>query len=336
MRASYQEMFDEVRASGRLKEEVLNMTKQEKTRVARKVSASFVIAAALAVILAGTALAAVTGVPETLQEWFGRQWTEAGDGEEMPGEQAAVVEGLVQPVGVTSSGYGVTVTLDSVTPGDNGLWMLLKVKGEVLRDPWQFVRTNLSGNLIEQEEASTTSSMAIYPLSSTEDGALNMVILYDAPDGISFLKGGRLVLELNDIVLRGEWPEAGEQPEFEVIEGSWALPFILKPAENRNVLTAKSAMVPCGWDDPPKRTEIRDIRVTVTGVSFTEVEKEGDENSTTHFDIVLQMKDGLEIRAMGGASGMDGRYNWKMPVDLAKVESIRFGDVVVPLKPSGK
>ena len=55
----YREMFDEVHAPQGLKEEVMNMTRQETTRVVRKVSAAFVIAAVLAVVLAGTALAAV-------------------------------------------------------------------------------------------------------------------------------------------------------------------------------------------------------------------------------------------------------------------------------------
>ena len=101
----YREMFDEVHAPQGLKEEVMNMTRQETTRVVRKVSAAFVIAAVLAVVLAGTALAAVIGVPETLQEWFGKQWTESGGGE-MSEEQSAVIDSLVQPVGVSAKKTG--------------------------------------------------------------------------------------------------------------------------------------------------------------------------------------------------------------------------------------
>ena len=44
----YREMFDEVHAPQGLKEEVLNMAKQDTARVARKISAAFVIAAVLA------------------------------------------------------------------------------------------------------------------------------------------------------------------------------------------------------------------------------------------------------------------------------------------------
>ena len=86
----YREMFDEVHAPQGLKEEVLNMTKQDTARVARKISAAFVIAAVLAVVLAGTALAAVAGVPQTLREWFDQQWTETAGSETMPKEQSAV------------------------------------------------------------------------------------------------------------------------------------------------------------------------------------------------------------------------------------------------------
>ena len=147
----YREMFDEVHAPQGLKEEVMNMTRQETTRVVRKVSAAFVIAAVLAVVLAGTALAAVIGVPETLQEWFNQQWTEAGGQEEMPKEQAAVIESLVQPVGATTTDNGITVTLDSVTPGENVLWIMLKFKGEKLVDRWDFRGADLVGGPMERK-----------------------------------------------------------------------------------------------------------------------------------------------------------------------------------------
>ena len=49
----YREMFDEVHAPQGLKEEVMNMTRQETTRVVRKVSAAFVIAAVLAGLFGG-------------------------------------------------------------------------------------------------------------------------------------------------------------------------------------------------------------------------------------------------------------------------------------------
>lgn len=341
MKTPYQELFDEVRASRRLKEEVMNVTKQERTQIAKKVSVSFLIAAALAVIVAGTALAAAIGIPQTLQEWFGKQWAESGGGEEMPQEQSAVIESLVQPVGITCSGYGVTITLDSVTPGENCLWMYLKVKGEKLEDPWEFIREELTGTLMDRVEPNELgyvgAGMAIYPMSDTVKGEQDLVIQYNAPAGVSFLEGGRLVLELNDILLRETWPEEGnEEPGYELLTGSWALPFILAPVEEQEALVAESAVVPCmsygtgGLNTPVK---IRDIRVTATGFSFIQEEKKTDA-TIINADIALQLEGGQEIRS-GGGGGSQGtelnRYSWELPADLSKAEAIRFGDVVVPL-----
>ena len=57
MRTRYQRAFDHVTASRRLREEVLNMTKQEKRSLRRRIPRAVLIAAALALLLAGTALA---------------------------------------------------------------------------------------------------------------------------------------------------------------------------------------------------------------------------------------------------------------------------------------
>ncbi len=338
MKASYRELFDEVRASQNLKEEVLNMTKQERTQVVKKVSLSFIIAAALAVLLAGTALAAAIGIPQTLQEWFGHQWTEAGGAEEMPKEQAEVIESLVQPVDVTSSGYGVTVTLDSVTPGENCLWMYLKVKGDMLEDEWHFINEEVIGEGLDHP-----MGMSIYPMSNTEEGKQDLVIQYIAPEGVTFLEGGRLILELSDLILLHEaGTEEGEgQPEYELVEGFWALPFILEPVEEQEMLTVERAVVPArdfGSEQPEGPMEIRDIRVTTTGVSFTEDEPDPEIKpellmTDVTSEIFLQMKDGAEFQAVGRRRGLERtRCSWDFPVDLSKVESIRFGDVVIPLE----
>lgn len=337
MKASYREMFDEVRASGRLNEEVMNMTKQERTQAVKKVSVSFVIAAALAVLLAGTALAAAIGVPQTLQEWFNQQWTEAGGPEEMPKEQTAVIESLVQPVGVTCSGYGVTVTLDSVTPGENCLWMFLKVEGEMLEDQWEFIGKKVTGEGLDHQ-----MGMATYPMSDTVEGKQDLVIQYEAPEGVTFLEGGRMELRLDDILVRGPWPEEGEEPvEPVIVQGTWALPFILEPIEEQEMLTAKSAAVPArdvGSEQPEGPVKIQDIRVTTTGVSFMEDKPDPEIDpvflmTDVTGEIFLQMKDGAEFRAIGGRRGLERtRCSWNFPVDLSKVESIRFGDVVIPLE----
>ena len=101
MRTNYQRAFDHVAASDRLKEEVRNMTKQEKRTVRRQVPRALIAAALAAMLLAGTALAA--GVPG-IRDWFRQYWQEATGQAEMDAAQAAAVDGLTQSVGSQAAG----------------------------------------------------------------------------------------------------------------------------------------------------------------------------------------------------------------------------------------
>ena len=355
MKASYRDMFDEVRASERLKEEVMNMTKQERTQVVKKVSVSFIIAAALAVILAGTALAAAIGVPQTLQEWFNQQWTEAGGPEKMPKEQSEVIESLVQSVGVTCVNKGVSVTLDSVTPGEGTICLMLKVKGEQLTGKWNFMRENITGGPKEKMESQggyCFSSCQTKPLGTTEDGTQIFLYWFDAPKGVNFLEGGEMELRFEDSELRDENPvPPGTYPEGVMVspdlEGKWILPFTLEPLKDQPVLTAQGTRVPCTkweWGEGDSEMvssgvtiDIRDIRVTSIGYSYL-LPKElvgYHENYDYGRELpVLQLTGGMTLE--GHDSGRDSsdpqvRGYWDLPVDLSKVEAICFGDVVVPL-----
>ena len=62
MREKYKETFDSVHASQRLKSEVLNMKREENVRSRRRVPAVVLVAAVLAVALAGTAVAYLSRV----------------------------------------------------------------------------------------------------------------------------------------------------------------------------------------------------------------------------------------------------------------------------------
>lgn len=354
MRQTYRELFDEVHASGRLKEEVMNMTKQERTQVVRKLSVSFIIAAALAVILAGTALAAVIGVPRTLQEWFDQQWTEAGGTEEMPKEQAAVIESLVQPVGVSDTVNGVTVTLQSVTPGENCLWLKLEVEGpdfskEDLMYEFQFI--DLTGPFVEEHKPTAPGvglgigySYLEGSTGVTKDGKLTTLIQCSFSSAMPYQDGGELTLKLIDMVYKMD--NGSISVEGNLASGEWNLPFTIKPVEDRAALTADSAMVPA-LHEGENLVPIKDIRVSSTGLTYTvdapvTREEDGRANGPqTTFDIALRLSDGMEVTLGScfatwtgeyGNSPWEVRAGWTFPVDLSKVESIRFGDVVIPLE----
>ena len=100
MRTPYQEAFDHVTASERLKDEVLDMTKREKQDFCRCIPKFILIAAVIALLLAGTALA--VNIPN-LQDWFRQYWADAtGEGLMNP-QQEEVMNSVTQSVDATSN-----------------------------------------------------------------------------------------------------------------------------------------------------------------------------------------------------------------------------------------
>ena len=106
------------------------MTQMERKPARQRLPKKALLAAAVLVVLAGTAVAAV-GMPGTLRGWFAREWQET-TGSAMDAAQMELIDQLTRPVGVSDTQNGTTVTVDSVTVGDSTIWMLLKVSGEAL------------------------------------------------------------------------------------------------------------------------------------------------------------------------------------------------------------
>ena len=100
MRTPYQEAFDHVTASERLKDEVLDMTKREKQELRRRIPKFILIAAVIALLLAGTALA--VNIPN-LQDWFRQYWVEATGENVMNPQQEDVMNSVTQSVDATSN-----------------------------------------------------------------------------------------------------------------------------------------------------------------------------------------------------------------------------------------
>ena len=101
------------------------MTKQEKAVVRRQIPRMVLIAAIVALVLAGTALAAA--IPG-IQEWFGQQWMKE-TGRPINTDQMGLNDQLSDAVGVSATVDGVTVTVDSVTRGEDVIWFLLRYDG---------------------------------------------------------------------------------------------------------------------------------------------------------------------------------------------------------------
>ena len=335
----YQEMLDEVRASDKLRQEVMNMTNMERTEKKRRyLPKAAMVAAAIAVMMTGTVLAAAVFFPGSLLGWFEQQWQEIS-GSSMPEAQVELIESLTQPVGVSETQNGVTVTLDSITVGDSALWLMLKAEGDFT--PGEEPSAHYFGpeNLVLAENPDGNDAPGGYGFDYafsgvSDDGQLTMLLRYTATltGEDSLLDGGDATLHLTDLIY----------DETTLVAGEWDLSFTIQPVDEKSLLTLESAMVPARDHSENEgkavTAELLDIRVSSTGIRFTQAE--GEQMYYPELDAVT-LSDGTEVRMDGGGSRWTeavgegvwaSDYYWKLPVDLSQVEALRFGDALIPLK----
>ena len=353
MRNIYRETFDQIHASEQLREEVLKMTKQEHiTTVKRRIPKTALIAAALALVLAGTALAVAS---PTLREWFEQKWAEE-TGSQLTESQSLVIDSLTQKVGASDTSGEVPVTVDSITVGTSQIWALLDVEG------WDFDRNaQYSFDRMRVEIVPDPSEGqhggAGYGLDSigfTEDGRCRMLLEFSATISTgNQLNSGDYALEidLNDLI---RYRTGGAEDEI-LYEGDWSFSIPLTPESMSPVITIGSAEVTVNtmeWEDNPpaqvasaaggalegEEVESRpatvtltDIQITATGVAFC------SENPVSMVTVTAILADGTEVMDNGGGGGVRDNgtwyasFDWPMPLDVTDIIAIRFGDTEIPL-----
>lgn len=342
MKEEYRQVFDQVHASRRLCEEVAQMTKLERRNPKKRFPKGILIAAAILVALAGSAIAAV-GMPGTLQGWFARQWTEQND-TEMSAEQLAFIDHLTEQVGVRDTQNGVTVTLDSITAGDSSIWLLLKVSGSYEEDEahrYDFGMMDLTldpdPNLIHD----TPGGCGLQTLYSgtAADGVFTVMLQYTIDlAGKSTLwdepRTATLVLEdLNRKEIGGDWEETP------AAEGIWTLTFSLTPTEERQVRTASELEVPARNRDTRQagRTTISQVRISATEIQYVQT---AEEQAWEPERAALVLRDGSVVEQCGGNcrfqdaayTRWSSTYYWGLPVDLDQVTALRIGNEMFPLE----
>ena len=333
MEQRYREMFDEVRSSSRLQEEVRKMSEMERKPARRRIPKKILIAAAVLVVLAGTAVAAV-GAPGTLRGWFAQEWEET-TGSSMDEEQLALIDQLTSPVGISDTQNGVTVTVDSVTVGNSTVWMLLKVSGEYAKEEdfhYHFAGMDLTLDP-DPDEVDTPGGYSLdYPYTGVaEDGVLTMLARFtiDLAGQSSLLDGARqATLVVDDLMYSDQ----------AVTEGHWTLTFPLEPGEVGTVLTLEEIQAPAMKLETRETKPITlwDVEISSTDITYVR-SVEDQEWEPLRCGLVLE--DGTIVEQSSGASRFRDEactqwssvYYWQVPVDLSKVTALRFGDVEIPL-----
>jgi len=326
MNRPYKEMFDNLPASDALRQEVLNMTKQERTtkKIPRlpKVTAIAVIAA---VLLVGTAFATnLFGI----RDIFAEQWQEE-TGNEISVDQLGLIDQLTQEIGASDTDNGITVTLDSVARGEGVLWLLLEIDGEI--PPESRYATLACSMALSPDVTNGISVFSCEEAGRREDGSMMMLIRYSSPlmgEG-SYLDAYDASLKLKDLYWDGELAAAG----------NWEIDYSLDAMETADVLVLEDPVVVRGisrTNPDPVDVEYYDIRITPTEI-WLHTDTLLDDETTVIGQWGLQMENGSTIIHSGGATydhpdgGKESIYYWRVPVNLSEVTALTFGDMVIPV-----
>lgn len=330
MERKYRDMFGEVHASDRLKQEVLNMTKQKRSQ-RRHIPLAALIAAVLVVVLAGTALAMTNA---GIRDWFAQHWREE-TGRVINVDQLGMIDQLTQEIGAGDTCNGVTVTVDSVTRGESILWMLLEIDGLEItpEEASGSFFADMGMSITPQPESMESFGYDFEEAGFRENGALMVLLRY-----LPLLTEEDTLLDACNVELRLGSFTLGERT---VVEGTWNISFSLEKADLPESLTLENRIrVPAlPLDTPEERPEVefRDVRITPTELHLVWADPEMQEKVMAPGYWSLLMKDGAEISHCGGVGYdlPDGRavkvYYWKVPIDLTQVEALKFGELVFPL-----
>ena len=341
MERRYREMFDEVRSSTRLQEEVSRMTQMERKPARQRLPKKALLAAAVLVVLAGTAVAAVSA-PGTLKGWFAQEWQET-TGTAMDTEQLALIDELTRPVGVSDTQNGTTVTVDSVTVGNGTAWLLLKVSGAYTENTdlrYHFDSIDLTLDP-DPDQVGTPGGYGFeFPYAGvSQDGTLTMLVRYtiDLAGQSSLLDEPRQVTLLLDDLVCNDMTESGDEDVI-LAEGHWTLTFPLEPGAVGTVLALDEIQVPAMKLETreTKTIPLRDVKISATDITYVQSAEDQEWNP---LKCVLVLEDGSVVNWSSGTSRFwdeaqtqwGSTWYWQVPVDLSRVTALRFGDVEIPL-----
>ena len=348
MKNRYQEMFDEVRASDTLKQEVLRMQNQENgRRTRRRLPVAGLAAAVLAVVLvAGTALAVAS---PSLRDWFAREWAERTGGN-ISENQALLIDSLTQKVGESQTVGDVTVTVDSIAVGGDVLWALVDVEGlDFNADAlYSFDQTDIEILPDPSGGAPGVMAYSIGSIGLTEDGAVRMLLEFSCNfrNNVQLERGGyTLHLTMQDLTL-----VRVKREDKIIYDGIWTFSIPLTVESLSPVITIDSVFLP-DMEEPEilhdtdgeveyagmqkKDITLRDIQITSTGLSFVV-----DSSATLNVEAILS--DGTEVLSStgGGTTLEDGSmyctHQWPVPLDVENIVALRIGGTEIPVPQASK
>lgn len=298
-----------------------------------------VLAAAVICLLLMGAGAAAGVYGNSIQSWFGHYW-ELLTGNSMSEGQAAVIDRLSQVIGLSESCGGVTVTVDSAASGDDSFFILLRVSGASFskNSSYGFEEAELIVSPDPMQDSGGIAGYGIEFQGIDGDGAALLLLSYDYTLDEGYVEDTR-PLEVK-LRLKGFAENVNSDRKRLLADGEWSYEFVVERNRVEVIyLPDTEIMVPDISQDEyiESPVTLTDIELTNTGIRFR-YDSRGGTLSAEAAHAWLVLSDGQEV-FLGSKSGImqdDGSMystgKWLVPVDLAEVSALRFGDVTVPIE----
>lgn len=315
------EKFSE--ALGYVGDRYLNEAEGFRPRRARRYmrAAAALLAAALALTLCGTALAAaVTG--ESMTELLQSLW-ERRFGRPMSPEHEAAVAGMTQELGLSQTADGVTVRVDSARAEGYDAWLLIEVTGlEFDEDSnYHFGMKSLSFN-------GRCGSYVAHDFVS--EGGEKLVVLIEHIFHDRSAPREALDVELRlGTLRRSEGGEAGPM----LAAGPWSFDFRLEQGKEPRAVRLPDTEVPA-WDAPA--VTLTNLEVSGVGCRFRWYNPVGDVTPKV-YTLALVLEDGSVNVSLGSASAVGGGYweskcLWAIPVEIDEAVALCVNEELLPIE----
>ena len=284
-------------------------------------AAAALLAAALALALCGTALAAaVTG--ESMTELLQSLW-ERRFGRAMSPAHEAAVAGMTQELGLSQTADGVTVRVDSARAEGYDAWLLIEVTGLEFDEAsnYHFGMKSLSfngrcGSYVARDFVS--------------EGGEKLVVLIEHIFHDRSAPREALEVELRLGTLRlSEGGEAGPM----LAAGPWSFDFRLEQGEEPRAVRLPDTEVPA-WDAPA--VTLTNLEVSGVGCRFRWYNPYGDVTPKIR-SLALVLEDGSVNVSLGSASAVGGGYweskcLWAIPVEIDEVVALCVNEELLPIE----
>ncbi len=294
------------------------------------------IAARLCLFLMGAGVIAVI-YGDNIQNWFGYYFSET-TGHEMSQSQAELIDHLSQNIGQSQTIDGTTVTVDSVTMGDDSFFLLLRVEGAELSKRYGYdfdnVVLEVSPNPLTWEDGIGGYGTDFLGLDG--DGAALFLIDHSYTTAEPFTTDTtplEVHLVLNDF-MRSPRTEKRKM----ITEGVWEFDFSIDRSKPPETVSLPDTQVTAQnlHTQEDGTVLLTDLVLTNTGIRFRYDYQDGTYDLAAH--IQIQLKNGATIHYKEGSSIlMDDKttlncsYHWQIPVELDEVQAVLFDDIAIPV-----